>query len=633
MEGLDLGKRLDHGKKKGNEDHDNTKTLMPTRSPLESPSGLAKERLSNREDEEDWSDFGPIDIDVLQKKLKSFKLKTPSVAGRIYHPDDISRTLTIGSNSGSENSVRLPKKRLRISPQPAIPKPITHLSKYAEGEEDDFADLNIKKPLGRPELLQLNSRHSDRSWRDNDEGEEDDDPFEELDDAFNIEDITTNLERDKLAKLCSQITESIEELQPKAREEVLMDTIDALLSNLTNVPELVDHFVVSHGPMAVVEVLEARRGRQVNLNLLRIINLVVAADTTYLESFCLVGGIPTIMLFTSTEHPLETRLEASTFVESLTGTESTLQMFISCRGLQTLVQLLDEDYRCNRGLVLSALTGITSVFSLQSATTKNDFCRMFVREGIAGAMSTALETILQDNVELDDSVQGGEDASKKITSLVLLFCQTVQSDARIREALGTRHFVTRLLDVGEGVNSGLLVSLLKALKHLSNAPTLRDVLYNSNAIRFLVNCLDSHSRGATPANDICSHVLQTLYNLCQLSRPRQDEAARAGLLPVLKRLIEANSQLKEFALPLVCEMINAGKEARRQLWRIDGLRMYLNLLEDPYWRISSLEAIVTWLQDETAKVEDVLLERSSLALIMLIFTKASGVSFEGILEP
>lgn len=71
-----------------------------------------------------------------------------------------------------------------------------------------------------------------------------------------------------------------------------------------------------------------------------------------------------------------------------------------CRGLRVLVDLLDEDYQQQASLVENALIGVGSVFELQvlyfkaylcswltllvgqSPTPKNDFCRMFIREGL-----------------------------------------------------------------------------------------------------------------------------------------------------------------------------------------------------------------------------------------------------------
>ena len=84
--------------------------------------------------------------------------------------------------------------------------------------------------------------------------------------------------------------------------------------------------------------------------------------------------------------------------------------------------------------------------------------------------------------------------------------------------------------------------------------------------------------------------------------------------------------------------------------RADGSVVYLDLLEDPYWRVSALDAVLVWyvplgdvnlaetlrlsrMQDETARVEDVLLEQSATDSIVQVFVQASGVSFEGILDP
>ena len=94
--------------------------------------------------------------------------------------------------------------------------------------------------------------------------------------------------------------------------------------------------------------------------------------------------------------------------------------------------------------------------------------------------------------------------------------------------------------------------------------------------------------------EICNHVFQTCYNLCRLNKSRQEEAAQAGLIPSLKRVIELKSPLKQFALPILCDLASAGKSCRILLWQNDGLALYLRLLDDPYFQVSALEAIVSW---------------------------------------
>lgn len=102
-----------------------------------------------------------------------------------------------------------------------------------------------------------------------------------------------------------------------------------------------------------------------------------------------------------------------------------------------LVDLLDEDYSSNRDLVLSALRGVNSVFELQTPTPKIDFCRIFIREGIADPLAATLLSVVKDDAS------DMEQSRLQILSTVLLFCQVAQSDQRIREALGTRSFTKR----------------------------------------------------------------------------------------------------------------------------------------------------------------------------------------------
>lgn len=140
-------------------------------------------------------------------------------------------------------------------------------------------------------------------------------------------------------------------------------------------------------------------------------------------------------------------------------------------------------------------------------------------------------------------------------------------------------------------------------------PTLLDVLQNANAIEILVRILDEQASGVhatvrrsirppflilTTRQEISNHVFQTCYNLCRLNKSRQEEAAQAGIVRCLRRVIETSSPLKQFALPILCDLASAGKSCRKVLWQNGGLGMYLRLLEDPYFQVSALESILSW---------------------------------------
>lgn len=103
--------------------------------------------------------------------------------------------------------------------------------------------------------------------------------------------------------------------------------------------------------------------------------------------------------------------------------------------MKVLVDLLDEDYTEQAELVEHALNGIGSVFDLQSPTTKNDFCRMFIREGLLDPLSSALLNVMAVHEN------SATDIKMKIIHILVVFCQVSQSDIHVRNALGTRKVV------------------------------------------------------------------------------------------------------------------------------------------------------------------------------------------------
>ena len=97
--------------------------------------------------------------------------------------------------------------------------------------------------------------------------------------------------------------------------------------------------------------------------------------------------------------------------------------------------------------------------------------------------------------------------------------------------------------------------------------------------------------------------------------------------------IETRSPLKQFTLPILCDLTSAGKSCRTLLWQHDGLAMYLKLLEDPYFQVSALESILSWLQDETSRVQDELTKPPSVTALLKCFVTAKANSFENLLDP
>lgn len=101
-----------------------------------------------------------------------------------------------------------------------------------------------------------------------------------------------------------------------------------------------------------------------------------------------------------------------------------------------------------------------------------------------------------------------------------------------------------------------------------------------------------------------NHALNTLYNLCRLDQDRQYTAAQDGVVPHLMYVIESQSPLRQFALPVMCDLAHV-KRARAELWKHRAVEFYLDLLSDKYWMANALDSLSVWLMDETDRVEKV----------------------------
>lgn len=179
------------------------------------------------------------------------------------------------------------------------------------------------------------------------------------------------------------------------------------------------------------------------------------------------------------------------------------------------------------------------------------------------------------------------------------------------------------------------ITMLKFIKNLSMLSTTIESLHSADAIDFLIDVL-SHSmkRGAQQFREISNQVLNTMFNLCRLSKERQEYAAGNGIIPLLLKMLKTDRPPKEFVLPILCDMAHSGKKGRRYLWQNNGLDFYVSLLSDQYWQVTALDAIFVWLQEETAKVESHLLDGSFTAAITAGFASTKVNAFDlNLLEP
>ncbi|KAL8290145.1 hypothetical protein RQP46_003084 [Phenoliferia psychrophenolica] len=621
---------------------------------------------------EDYSDLvGDDEADPFEGRVASL-MKFNTQKKRILHPKDISDSFLAASPSSTINilanrdqpsslsrasSIPLPPTPTLSAPQPP-PPPQLHLptkfvphhratsssgksiiEQYSELDSEDYSDVFGKTAIDQfssnLEALQLNTKLSSKSWvslspplpiqpqaadfiitmtKLGDEDSDEEDPFAEVEDEDGFDDdadLETNVARDKLARLASYVGELVDAISSDTDEYSLREASLELINVFEDSPEIKSHFIKCHGLLAVIEVLQLTRSREILAILLRVLNL-------------LVGGGPVVMAFASNKYSREIRLEAALFICAMCRTSLlTIQMFVSCRGLKTLVEMMDENYAERKDLVWMAVDGISRVFELHGSTPRNDYCRIFTTEGLLEPLSSALLQVAKDDDDLAES------AKAKIIHILLIFAQ---SERKVKEAMSTRTVVLRLVKALAMLEPDLLAPMLKTIKTLTMLPSALDVLQNANAIEALVLILSEQFDGKLAA-EIQNHVVNSLFNLCRLSKNRQEEAAVAGAIPILQRVVQGNSPLKQFALPILCDFAHASKTCRKILWQHDGLPFYLGLLKDPFWANPALDAIVSWLQDETSRVEDCLLEPTAVDALLRAFCRSKSTTFENLLEP
>jgi hypothetical protein len=279
-------------------------------------------------------------------------------------------------------------------------------------------------------------------------------------------------------------------------------------------------------------------------------------------------------------------------------------------------------------LVLIGVNGIWNVFELQGPTPKNDFCRIFSRSKILYPLALVLHRVLDE--EGEDEL--GELIEGRIVNIFYLFSQ---AENYVKEVVADRQVLKSVLKDLRRMTPIHQVTMLKFIKNLSMLSTTIETLHSADAIEFLIDLLSySMKKGQKHFREISNQVLNTLFNLCRLSKERQEDAAVGGIIPLLLRIMQTDRPPKEFALPILCDMAHSGSKGRRYLWQNKGLDFYVSLLTDQYWQVTALDAILVWFQEETANVENHLIDGNFTRAIVSCFNTNKLNAFDSnLLEP
>ena len=206
--------------------------------------------------------------------------------------------------------------------------------------------------------------------------------------------------------------------------------------------------------------------------------------------------------------------------------------------------------------------------------------------------------------------------------------------------------------LGEPHYAGVVLRVLKALRHLSMDPLCLEALDACGAVGVVVHLLTRHLRpqlaapsssssftaasggggGRLPESGELSTTMHVLFNLLRVNKARQQAAAASGVVPALQRVIGAAPTLKPLAIPLLCDMAFAGAKARSALEEHAAYDTLLCIVAtESYWHVHALTALSTW-SASSSGLCGVLARGGSVDALAHVFV-ASTTYLEAVLPP
>eukprot|EP00123_Amoebidium_parasiticum_P014958 comp22719_c4_seq1/m.35302 comp22719_c4_seq1/g.35302 ORF comp22719_c4_seq1/g.35302 comp22719_c4_seq1/m.35302 type:complete len:1244 (-) comp22719_c4_seq1:60-3791(-) len=512
-------------------------------------------------------------------------------------------------------------------------RPVDVLARYVEDEEESFDDFegpsqdteDIESILHRNK----NRNNDDDTWDAEDDSDEEDDVFAELDqEEFEDYGDEERIANEQFAKTSAEVRQLIDQLRPSADTQLVEAACFRLIEIFKEEPAQRNALIAHNGDgvIKIMELLGANDKSDVQHYILKVVNQIVEDSDAMQENLSLIGGIPAMIKFVAPHYHRDIRMEAARFIRQICRTSPlTLQMFIACRGLPVLIQMLDPNYDAYKELVLCAVDCICNVMALQSS--RNDFARIFAKGGLLERLATVLDHLLKDQ---------SEDMSGYVERICDLFVQFSHADSVVKIELCEKNIARRLLDTAYSMRDDLMVKILKCVKNLTSEAAALELLQESSVIEAFVRMAEKarHYDEKHPnLKDIQYNVFNALYNLLKVNRERQERAAVAGLVPYLMDF-DSKNVLRQFTLPILCDIGLCSRKTRDIIYNCNGLAFLFKLFEeDKNFQANVFDVFSVWLQDDPGRMEPVLTEPRVVHLMIDVFGGAKSPYFDLMQRP
>jgi len=270
----------------------------------------------------------------------------------------------------------------------------------------------------------------------------------------------------------------------------------------------------------------------------------------------------------------------------------------------------------------------------QTAAPKNEFFHLFLNSGLLERLSATLVNLLnqEGNDSFDREGLDEDEDQTYIEKAARIFKVFSMGDSDVKLRICSKNVLTNLKDA-------LLLMNPKSRETQMILNMIRNISFDRNTLNylalFIVPLLDIAMKFVKRnefIKEIFNQVTHSLFHLCRKNRPRQEAAAKSGLIPFLIFVIENNKPLKEFAVPLMCELSGSSQVTRSILLENNGLQFYLDLLKDSKgtFHTDVLEAVAVCIETEKEKQENIVLRAQHV--IKSIFANAPDHQLASLLE-
>ncbi|RPA81808.1 hypothetical protein BJ508DRAFT_414518 [Ascobolus immersus RN42] len=339
-----------------------------------------------------------------------------------------------------------------------------------------------------------------------------------------------------------------------------------------------------------------------------------------LRLLCTLAVIPVMLKLSTTCFRLDIRVEVALFMERLLRPTAELtDLFLAGGGLSILKQFM-----CDYSVARTPL----AVISLES------FIRLSLGlESImkAEVLSTAMSSF-RSRLACANILEFLSWRRYAQTDQILFLMESVSASQFTGQRFTTSGcLLTVLLNAMRFVPGPTQLRIIKLLRGASMRPKNLEAFSRSNSVKGLTRILKS-SIPRKDRRELMNHALNVLYNVCHLSRFRQNQAARAGCIPILQQIVAKSLTFRQFAIPILFSMIQSGERAREEVWRNCGVDFLSVLIMDRYWQTGCMGAFSAWLRDDREKVEPRLLLSNFVQTLRHTILKMNVHEFQSMLQ-